>query len=128
MGAKRKKKTETVFLYELKKFPPESASEMALDDPRLQWIRDRVNAAFHLPEPDCFEELLSRGDGEEERKILQFLNQVTEEEITSALLLFKRIWEEEVQVTIPIGTQAFTHGLFTSFHLLSYRNASEHRV
>ncbi|XP_053509735.1 dynein axonemal heavy chain 10 isoform X2 [Ictalurus furcatus] len=75
---------------------------MALDDPRLQWIRDRVNAAFHLPEPDCFEELLSRGDGEEERKILQFLNQVTEEEITSALLLFKRIWEEEVQVMIPI--------------------------
>ncbi|XP_027024931.2 dynein axonemal heavy chain 10 isoform X2 [Tachysurus fulvidraco] len=75
---------------------------MALDDPRLEWIRDRVYAAFYLPEPNCFEELLSRGDGEEERKIIQFLNQVTEEEFTSALLFFKTIREEEVEVMIPI--------------------------
>ncbi|GAA6084049.1 dynein axonemal heavy chain 10 isoform X1, partial [Tachysurus ichikawai] len=73
---------------------------MALDDPRLEWIRDRVYAAFYLPEPNCFEELLSRGDGEEERKIIQFLNQVTEEEFTSALLFFKTIREEEVMIPI----------------------------
>lgn len=92
---------------------------MALDDPRLEWIRDRVYAAFYLPEPNCFEELLSRGDGEEERKILQFLNQVTEEGSTSALLFFKRIWEEEVEVMIPIGTHRHLHTLFTLKHLLS---------
>lgn len=88
---------------------------MALDDPRLEWIKERVYAAFYLPEPNCFEELLSRGDGEQERKILHFLNQVTEEEFTSALLFFKTIWEEEVEVVIPTGT----HRLYTPrTHLL----------
>lgn len=80
-------------------------SEMA--DPRLEWIKQRVYAAFYLPEPTCFEELLRRGEGEEEEKIVQFLTHITEEEFTSALLFFKRIREEEVEVTIPIGT----HGL-----------------
>lgn len=80
---------------------------MALDDTRLEWIKQRVYSAFYLPEPNSFEELLSRRDGEEERKILQFLNQVSEEEFTSALLFFKRIWEEQVEMVITTGT----HGL-----------------
>lgn len=87
---------------------------MALGDPRLQWIRDRVYAAFYLlPEPDCFEELLRRGGGEEERKILEFFSQVTEERVTSALLFFQRIWAEQVEVTIPTGTHRHFNTLFT---------------
>ncbi|XP_066511362.1 dynein axonemal heavy chain 10-like isoform X1 [Hoplias malabaricus] len=74
---------------------------MALDDPRVEWLRDRVCAALFLPEPKCFEELLSRGDGEEEQKILQFLNEITEGESTSALLFYKRLREEEVEVMVP---------------------------
>ncbi|XP_062874230.1 dynein axonemal heavy chain 10 [Trichomycterus rosablanca] len=75
---------------------------MALDDPRVEWIKNRVYSAFYLPEPGCFEELLRRGDGAEEQKIIRFLNQVTEDESSSALLFFKRIREEQVEVLVPI--------------------------
>ncbi|XP_035641685.1 dynein axonemal heavy chain 10 [Oncorhynchus keta] len=76
---------------------------MSLDDPRVEWIRNRVYSCFYLPEPGCFEELLSRGDGEEEQKIIRFLNEVTEEESASTLLFFKGVNEEEIEVEIPIG-------------------------
>ncbi|XP_030648846.1 dynein heavy chain 10, axonemal [Chanos chanos] len=74
---------------------------MALDDPRVIWIRNRVCSSFYLPDLKCFEELLGRGDGEEEQKIIHFLNVVTEEETTSTLLFFKGIREEEVEVVVP---------------------------
>lgn len=73
------------------------------DDPRVQWIRNRVYSCFYFPEPGCFEELLSRGDGEEEQKIIRFLNEVTDEEAASTLLFFKGVREEEIEVEIPIG-------------------------
>uniref|UniRef100_A0A4W5NCU9 Dynein axonemal heavy chain 10 n=1 Tax=Hucho hucho TaxID=62062 RepID=A0A4W5NCU9_9TELE len=76
---------------------------MSLDDPRVEWIRNRVYSCFYLPEPGCFEELLSRGDGEEEQKIIRFLNEVTEEESASTLLFFKGVNEEEIEVEIPIA-------------------------
>uniref|UniRef100_A0A8C7PKH0 AAA+ ATPase domain-containing protein n=1 Tax=Oncorhynchus mykiss TaxID=8022 RepID=A0A8C7PKH0_ONCMY len=82
---------------------------MSLDDPRVEWIRNRVYSCFYLPEPGCFEELLSRGDGEEEQKIIRFLNEVTEEESASTLLFFKGVNEEEIEVEIPIGTEMEAH-------------------
>ncbi|XP_053336632.1 dynein axonemal heavy chain 10 [Clarias gariepinus] len=78
----------------------ESEGETDRDDARLQWIRERVHASLQLHEPGCFEELLRRGDGEEKRKILQFLNQVSEEESTSVLLFYKKIHKEEVELII----------------------------
>ncbi len=59
---------------------------------------------FDLPDSGCFEELLSRGDGEDEQKIMHFLNVVSGEEAPSALFFFKNIREEEVEVEIPVGT------------------------
>ncbi|XP_053327864.1 dynein axonemal heavy chain 10 [Spea bombifrons] len=75
---------------------------MALDDPRMEWIRDRVYCAFSLSDPACFEELLNRKDGEHEAKLLRFLNETSEEEGASALLFFKSIREEEVDVEIAV--------------------------
>ncbi|XP_036382121.1 dynein heavy chain 10, axonemal [Megalops cyprinoides] len=75
---------------------------MSLDDPRVEWIRDRVCASFYLQKLDSFEDLLSRGDGEEAQKIIRFLNEVTEDESASALLFYKEIREEEVEIEIPI--------------------------
>uniref|UniRef100_A0AAY5K1P1 AAA+ ATPase domain-containing protein n=1 Tax=Esox lucius TaxID=8010 RepID=A0AAY5K1P1_ESOLU len=75
---------------------------MSLDDPRVEWIKNRVYSCFYLPDPGCFEELLSRGDGEEERKILTFLNEVTDKEFVSTLLFFKGVREEEIEIEIPI--------------------------
>ncbi|XP_056113379.1 dynein axonemal heavy chain 10 [Rhinichthys klamathensis goyatoka] len=75
---------------------------MAHHDPRVEWIKNAVCVLFDLPDSGCFEELLSRGDGEEEQKIISFLNIVTEEEAPSTLFFFKNIREEEVEVEIPV--------------------------
>lgn len=72
------------------------------DDLRVEWIRQRVCAGFNL-QFNSFDELLSRGDGEEEEKIIRYLNVVSEEDSSSCLLFFKSIREEEVEVEIPVG-------------------------
>uniref|UniRef100_A0A8C9TU55 Dynein axonemal heavy chain 10 n=1 Tax=Scleropages formosus TaxID=113540 RepID=A0A8C9TU55_SCLFO len=76
-----------------------------MGDPRVEWIRNRAFAAFQLSEPVCFEELLRRldGDGDGERKILQFLNELSEHESPSALFFFKSVREEEVEVEVLTG-------------------------
>ncbi|XP_069379878.1 dynein axonemal heavy chain 10 isoform X1 [Paralichthys olivaceus] len=72
---------------------------MVHDDLRVEWLRQRVSAGFNLSKcPECFDELLSRGDGEEEQKIIRYLNVVSEEDSPSCLLFFKTIREEEVEV------------------------------
>ncbi|XP_056602848.1 dynein axonemal heavy chain 10 isoform X1 [Triplophysa dalaica] len=71
---------------------------MALHDTRVQWIKTVVGVTFDLTHFGCFEELLARGDGEDEQKILHFLNEVTKDEETSTLLFFKNIREVEVEV------------------------------
>ncbi|XP_073442216.1 dynein axonemal heavy chain 10 [Dendrobates tinctorius] len=74
-----------------------------MDDPRLEWIRDRVICGFGLTDPNCFEELLNRNDGEDEVKLLRFLNESTEEEEgASALLFFKSSRREELAVEIAV--------------------------
>ncbi|KAM9858629.1 dynein axonemal heavy chain 10 [Aulostomus maculatus] len=83
---------------------------MVHDDLRVEWIRQRVCAGFNLPDTNCFDELLNRGDGEEEEKILRYLNIVSEEDSTSCLLFFKCIREEEIEVEVPrIEVQVVYH-------------------
>lgn len=76
---------------------------MVHDDLRVEWIRQRVCAGFSLPDCNCFDELLSRGDGEEEQKIIEFLNIVSQEDSSVCLLFFKTIIEEEIDVEFPVG-------------------------
>ncbi|CAL8251349.1 unnamed protein product [Boreogadus saida] len=71
-------------------------------DVRVEWIRDRVFSYFQLSSPDCFEDLLSRGDGEDEQRIIAFLNSVTVEETASTLLFVRGVREEEVHVEVPV--------------------------
>uniref|UniRef100_A0A3B4UD57 Dynein axonemal heavy chain 10 n=1 Tax=Seriola dumerili TaxID=41447 RepID=A0A3B4UD57_SERDU len=76
---------------------------MVHDDLRVEWIRERVTAGFNLWDcPNCFDELLSREDGEEEEKIIRYLNIVSEEDSPSCLLFFKTIREEEIEVEVPL--------------------------
>lgn len=77
---------------------------MVHDDLRVEWIRRAVCAGFGFSgSSNCFDELLGRGDGEEEQKILRFLNYVSEEDSTSCLLFFKTVVEEEIEVELPVG-------------------------
>ncbi|XP_033947329.1 dynein axonemal heavy chain 10 [Pseudochaenichthys georgianus] len=73
------------------------------DDLRVEWIRQCVTAGFVLPEnPNPFDELLGRGDGEQEEDILRFLDFVSDENSPSCLLFFKTVREEEIEINIPL--------------------------
>ncbi|KAM3867513.1 dynein axonemal heavy chain 10 [Diretmus argenteus] len=74
---------------------------MVHDDLRVEWIRQRVCSSFYLPDPvRCFDDLLSREDGEQ--KIVGFLNYVSHDESPSTLLFFKSVREDEIEVEIPV--------------------------
>lgn len=69
-----------------------------MDDLRVLWMRDRVYQAFGLTDPQLFEDLLNRDDGEAEDLILHFLNQTSDEEGASTLFFYRALVPEEVDV------------------------------
>ena len=73
-----------------------------MDDPRIEWIRDRVYQALDIADPDIFEELLNRDDGEAERSIAKFLNE-TPEENEQSIIFYKVVQEEEEEVEVECG-------------------------
>ncbi|XP_015260407.1 PREDICTED: dynein heavy chain 10, axonemal [Cyprinodon variegatus] len=74
---------------------------MVHEDLRVEWIRQRVTAGFNLTKyPESFDELVSRGGGEEEQKIIRFLNLVTDEDSSICLLIYQTTREEEVEVPL----------------------------
>uniref|UniRef100_A0A673CHG9 Dynein axonemal heavy chain 10 n=1 Tax=Sphaeramia orbicularis TaxID=375764 RepID=A0A673CHG9_9TELE len=91
---------------------------MVHDDLRVEWIRQRVCTGFNLRQQhlDCFDELLKKGDGEEERKIIRFLNVVSEEDFPSCLMFFKGVREEEIEIKIPLGNITVKAGSYKSFN------------
>ncbi|XP_064619187.1 dynein axonemal heavy chain 10-like isoform X2 [Lineus longissimus] len=70
-----------------------------MDDPRIEWIRDRVYLALDIEDPEVFDELLNRDDGISEREVAAFLND-NPEETPSALLFYKNVVEEEEEVEV----------------------------
>ncbi|KAM4746443.1 dynein axonemal heavy chain 10 [Anableps anableps] len=76
---------------------------MVHDDLRVEWIRQKVTAGFSLRKyPECFDELLRREDGEEEDKIIYFLDFESDEDSSSCLLFFKIVREELVETKVPL--------------------------
>ncbi|XP_073737373.1 dynein axonemal heavy chain 10 [Callorhinus ursinus] len=71
-----------------------------MDDLRVLWMRDRVYAAFGITDPQLFEELLNRNDGEVEDLILHFLNQTSDEEGALTLFFYRKVVPEEMEVEI----------------------------
>lgn len=74
----------------------------AMDDPRIEWVRNRVYQALNIQELEVFEELLERDDGEVERCLLKYLND-TPEEHEASVLFYKIIREEEEEVEVECG-------------------------
>ncbi|XP_069071115.1 dynein axonemal heavy chain 10 [Pleurodeles waltl] len=79
-----------------------------MDDLRVQWLRDRVYAAFSLSDPTCFEDLVNRDDGENEQRILNFLSEPSTEEQAISLLFYRTVLEEQVEVEITIEPEKYT--------------------
>ncbi|KAF7484154.1 Hypothetical predicted protein [Marmota monax] len=71
-----------------------------MDDLRVLWMRDLVYSAFSITDPQLFEELLNRDDGEAEDVILHFLNQMSDEEGAATLFFYRTAVPEEVEVEI----------------------------
>lgn len=71
---------------------------MVYDDLRVEWVKRCVSAGFNLTDCDCFDELLSRNDGEAEEKIIRYLNLVTDEDSSICLMFFLTITEEETEI------------------------------
>lgn len=83
---------------------------MAIQDFRVEWIRQRVCAGFNMPERHYFDELLSREDGEEEEKLLNFLNYHSQEDFSICLLFFKTMPEEEGEGKCQTSEMAWSLG------------------
>ena len=73
-----------------------------MDDVRFEWLRDKVYSALNITDPEVFEELLNRDDGEFERALAKFLNE-TPEEGKSAAIFYKKLREEEIEVEVEVG-------------------------
>ncbi|XP_078523750.1 dynein axonemal heavy chain 10 isoform X2 [Lissotriton helveticus] len=80
-----------------------------MDDRRVQWLRDRVYAAFSLSDPTCFEDLLTRNDGKNEQRILEFLEESSPEEQAITLLFYRTVQKEQVEVEITIEPEEYTN-------------------
>jgi hypothetical protein len=72
-----------------------------MDDPRIEWLRNKVYHALDISEPEVFEDFLNRDDGEAERGVAKFLNETPEGE--SSLIFYKIIQEEEEEVEVECG-------------------------
>ena len=73
-----------------------------MDDPRIEWIRNRVYQALELTQPGIFDELLNRDDGKAEQVISQFFN-VTDDSHTT-IVFYKVVGEKEEEVEIECGS------------------------
>lgn len=73
-----------------------------MDDPRIEWIRNRVHQSLDINEVEVFEELLERDDGEIERQLGKFLND-TPDDNESSILFYKIVREEEEEVEVECG-------------------------
>ena len=74
-----------------------------MDDPRIEWLRDKTNLALNIADDEVFEELLNRDDGEAERAIAKFLNETAESESEGAILVYKILEEDFEEVEVECG-------------------------
>lgn len=73
-----------------------------MDDPRIEWIRNKAYLALAITDPDVFEQLLERDDGEGERNIAKFINDTPTDD-ASSLLFYKVLREEEDEIEVECG-------------------------
>ena len=74
-----------------------------MDDPRIEWLRDKAYLALNIDDSEVFEELLNRDDGAAERAIAKFLNETAESESEGSLLFYKILEEDFEEVEVECG-------------------------
>lgn len=79
-----------------------------MDDPRIEWIRNKAYLALDIRDHEVFEQLLERDDGEGERNIAKFINDTPTDD-ASSLLFYKVVCEEEEEMEVECGKQSFSY-------------------
>nr|XP_057927697.1 dynein axonemal heavy chain 10-like isoform X1 [Doryrhamphus excisus] len=79
---------------------------MAHDDLRVEWIRQQVRVCLNLEDDKYFDELLRQKDGEEEEKLMHYLDDVSEENATSCLMFMKSVREEETDIPLEMSSSS----------------------
>ena len=82
--------------------------EFNMDDVRYLWLRDKVYDGLEIKDSEVFEEFLNRDENENEMKIARFMNQ-TEEDDDFALIFFKELKEEEIEVQVELSNFHLYH-------------------
>lgn len=86
-----------------------------MDDLRYLWMRDKVFSGLDIiDEGEVFEEFMQRDEAENERKIAAFLNQADEDE-DNALIFYKELKEEEIEVQIELSNNTSKSKAFCKF-------------
>uniref|UniRef100_A0A803TD88 Dynein axonemal heavy chain 10 n=1 Tax=Anolis carolinensis TaxID=28377 RepID=A0A803TD88_ANOCA len=98
-----------------------------MDDVRVQWVGQRLKAAFSIKESAPFEELLNRFDGAEAELLLHFLNVGSAGQKGQALALFFRQETRLDEVDVEVGAsphEGKTKHPPSQTHLLSQRTST----
>ena len=72
-----------------------------MDDPRIEWIRNKVYFGVGITDAEVFEDLLTRDEGRNESEMLKFLNEDPKE--GCCLLFYSMLREEEEEIEVEAG-------------------------
>lgn len=69
-----------------------------MDDTRIEWIRNKIYLGLGITDPEVFDDLVTREDGQYENEILKFLNETPKEGCTMIFYSMLKEEEEEIEV------------------------------
>ena len=94
-----------------------------MDDPRIEWLRNRVYLALDIQENEVFEEFLSRDEGEAESIFAKFLNETPEIDTKAVIFFYKAVKEEFEEIEVECGKLCrcyYTYNLIQTRVILRY--------
>ena len=72
-----------------------------MDDTRIEWIRNKIYLGLGIADPEVFDDLVTREDGQYENEILKFLNETPKEGCT--MIFYSMLKEEEEEIEVEAG-------------------------
>ena len=72
-----------------------------MDDTRIEWIRNKIYLGLGITDPEVFDDLVTREDGQYENEILKFLNETPKEGCT--MIFYSMLKEEEEEIEVEAG-------------------------
>lgn len=94
-----------------------------MDDTRIEWMRNKIYLGLGITDPEVFDDLLSREDGQFENEMLKFLNETPKEACT--MIFYSMLKEEEEEIEVEAGELLqITRFVWAPYSLLRSNNKS----